>query len=35
MLDFYRTEIENYAKENNLEYREDASNKKINMQEIK
>ena len=28
MLDFYRTEIENYAKENNLEYREDASNKK-------
>ena len=28
MLDFYRTEIENYAKENNLEYREDSSNKK-------
>ena len=28
MLDFYRTEIENYAKENNLKYREDASNKK-------
>ena len=28
MLDFYRTDIENYAKENNLEYREDSSNKK-------
>ena len=28
ILNFYRTEIENYAKENNLEYREDASNKK-------
>ena len=28
MLDFYRTDIENYAKENNLKYREDSSNKK-------
>ena len=28
MLDFYRTDIENYARENNLEYREDSSNKK-------
>ena len=28
ILNFYREEIENYAKENNLEYREDASNKK-------
>ena len=28
MLDFYRTDIENYAKENNLECREDSSNKK-------
>ena len=28
MLDFYRTDIENYSKENNLEYREDSSNKK-------
>ena len=28
MLDFYRTDIENYAKGNNLEYREDSSNKK-------
>lgn len=28
ILNFYRTDIENYAKENNLEYREDASNKK-------
>lgn len=28
LLDFYRTDIENYSKENNLEYREDSSNKK-------
>ena len=28
LLDFYRTDIENYAKENNLKYREDSSNKK-------
>ena len=28
MLDFYRTDIENYAKGNNLEYRKDSSNKK-------
>lgn len=28
ILNFYREDIENYAKENNLEYREDASNKK-------
>ncbi|TKZ35049.1 tRNA lysidine(34) synthetase TilS, partial [Brachyspira catarrhinii] len=28
MLDSYRTDIENYARENNLEYREDSSNKK-------
>lgn len=27
MLDFYRKDIEDYAKENNLEYREDSSNK--------
>ena len=28
LLDFYRTDIENYSKENNLKYREDSSNKK-------
>ena len=28
IINFYREDIENYAKENNLEYREDASNKK-------